>query len=91
MIVQALIDAIKVEIPDDVAAVLALLEYVIHISYDESHAQYCDVWIRRTESPYSEIDRVFNGAYHNTRESAINAMCEWVRAGCPSGHGEAMP
>lgn len=94
MIVRALVDDIGVEIPDDVAAILALMGYVLHATYPAEHggAHYCDVWKEGTRlgARNAGTDRVFCGAYHVTYKEAIDAMCEWVRAGCPNGYGEAL-
>lgn len=75
--------------PADVAAVINLMDYVIHTRFEEldEHGKgcYCDVWPRNEIEVGDFRNRAFDGGWTDTPEEAIDRVVEWVRNGCPSG------
>ena len=74
-------------VPEDVAAILNLCEYVIHagapgeLSKDKA---FCDVWLaNKVGESHASTGRVFDGAWSNTQQEAIDLMVKWVRDGMP--------
>lgn len=82
--------------PEDVAALLNLMDYVIYgtSGYDhygeKNYKAFCDVWTRQEfEGGANAVDgRVFDSNWVNTQQEAIDAVIKWVRDGMPNGFGE---
>lgn len=85
-------DGDYIELPDDVAAVLDLMEYIVEARMhgnSEDHAEgikpgdyYCDVYGRDDQGG---MIRHFSMNLQTFPEDVVELICEWVRAGCPEG------